>query len=252
MKISGILFDKDGTLLDFHKFWIPAALRVIKRILSDYRMPNTSLYMETALHSIGIVQNRVLSDGSFAWKTYRDIAIDLKSALETLQTGLHIDVNEMEEKLMWYFEEEAIAGNKNIVGTADLPVIFQSMRENGVQVGIATTDTYRATIKCLKELRILPFFSFFAADQMPEPMPLKPDGRIILRAAEQWCIAAESILVVGDARSDMEFAHNGGAIAVGVLSGVSAREQLEPSADYILDSVADIPALIHQLEQKSQ
>ena len=55
---------------------------------------------------------------------------------------------------------------------------------------------------------------------------------------------------VGDTINDMNFAHNGGAIAVGVLSGVSSREQLAPAADYILDSVADVPALIRQLEQK--
>ena len=55
---------------------------------------------------------------------------------------------------------------------------------------------------------------------------------------------------MGDTINDMNFAHNGGAIAVGVLSGVSSREQLAPAADYILDSVADVPALIRQLEQK--
>lgn len=70
------------------------------------------------------------------------------------------------------------------------------------------------------------------------------------RAAAQWHIAPENILVVGDTINDMNFAHNGGAIAVGVLSGVSSREQLAPAADYILDSVADVPALIRQLEQK--
>ena len=54
------------------------------------------------------------------------------------------------------------------------------------------------------------------------------------RAAAQWHIAPENILVVGDTINDMNFAHNGGAIAVGVLSGVSSREQLAPAADYIL------------------
>ena len=41
MKISGIIFDKDGTLLDFNEFWIPAAQCVIRRILSDYKIPVT-------------------------------------------------------------------------------------------------------------------------------------------------------------------------------------------------------------------
>ena len=42
MKISGIIFDKDGTLLDFNEFWIPAAQCVIRRILSDYKIPAVS------------------------------------------------------------------------------------------------------------------------------------------------------------------------------------------------------------------
>lgn len=250
MKISGIIFDKDGTLLDFNEFWLPAAQCVIGRILLDYRISNTSVHMEKALHAIGIVHNRVLPDSSFAWKTYRDIADDLKPTLESMETGLHVDAEDLTNKLVRYFEEESFAGNDNIKGTANLPVILDQLREKGIQLGIATTDTDYAAVNCLKELHILSFFSFFAADQMPEPAPLKPDGRIILRAAEQWHIAPESILVVGDALNDMKFAHNGGAVAVGVLSGVSSREQLQPAADHIIDSVANLPAFIQQLEQE--
>ena len=131
-----------------------------------------------------------------------------------------------------------------------MPAILQLLHEKSIHFGVATTDTCEAAVKCLKGLQILPLFSFFAGDQMAGDMPLKPDGRIISRAAAQWHIAPENILVVGDTINDMNFAHNGGAIAVGVLSGVSSRKQLAPAADYILDSVADVPALIRQLEQK--
>ena len=72
---------------------------------------------------------------------------------------------------------------------------------------------------------------------MAGDLPLKPDGRIISRAAAQWHIAPENILVVGDTINDLNFAHNGGAIAVGVLSGVSSRKQLAPAADYMLEDV---------------
>ena len=51
MKISGIIFDKDGTLLDFNEFWIPAAQCVIRRILSDYKIPVTDIHTEKALNS---------------------------------------------------------------------------------------------------------------------------------------------------------------------------------------------------------
>ena len=124
MKIAGILFDKDGPLLDFNEFWVPAAQRVIRRIFSDYRISDTSIHAEKALHSIGIVENKVLPDGSFAWKPYRDIADDLKPALESMEAGLYVDAEDLTNKLVRYFEEESLAGNDNIKGTADLPVIL--------------------------------------------------------------------------------------------------------------------------------
>ena len=52
MKISGIIFDKDGTLLDFNEFWIPAAQCVIRRILSDYKIPVTDIHTEKALKNM--------------------------------------------------------------------------------------------------------------------------------------------------------------------------------------------------------
>ena len=180
----------------------------------------------------------------------QDMAIDMKPALEAMHAQAPVDTRDLEGKLTRYFDEESFAENKSIKGIGDLPAILQPLHEKSIHFGVATTDTCEAAVKCLKGMQILPLFSFFAGDQMAGDMPLKPDGRIISRAAAQWHIAPENILVVGDTINDMNFAHNGGAIAVGVLSGVSSREQLAPAADYILDSVADVPALIRQLEQK--
>ena len=44
-------------------------------------------------------------------------------------------------------------------------------------------------------------------------------------------------MVVGDSPTDMEFAHNSGALAVGVLSGVGSREELKGMADILIPSV---------------
>lgn len=205
MKISGIIFDKDGTLLDFNEFWIPAAQCVIRRILSDYKIPVTDIHTEKALNSIGIIQNHVLPDGSFAWKTFLDMAIDMKPALEAMPAQAPVDTRDLEGKLTRYFDEESFAENKSIKGIGDLPAILQPLHEKSIHFGVATTDTCEAAVKCLKGLQILPLFSFFAGDQMAGDMPLKPDGRIISRAAAQWHIAPENILVVGDTINDMNF-----------------------------------------------
>ena len=63
MKISGIIFDKDGTLLDFNEFWIPAAQCVIRRILSYYKIPVTDIHTEKALKHTRLIGRRDADPG---------------------------------------------------------------------------------------------------------------------------------------------------------------------------------------------
>ena len=38
MKTKAIIFDKDGTLIDFHDFWIPVTRHALKEILREAKM----------------------------------------------------------------------------------------------------------------------------------------------------------------------------------------------------------------------
>ena len=53
-------------------------------------------------------------------------------------------------------------------------------------------------------------------------------------------INSDEIMVVGDTNTDMQFAKNGGALAVGVLSGVGEKEELKESADFIIADVGQL------------
>ncbi|MDQ1569580.1 MAG: hypothetical protein QOF79_254 [Actinomycetota bacterium] len=57
------------------------------------------------------------------------------------------------------------------------------------------------------------------------------------------------VVAAGDTIVDLDAARNAGVIAVGVLTGALGRAQLESHPhDYIVDSVADLPALLDRLE----
>ena len=57
------------------------------------------------------------------------------------------------------------------------------------------------------------------------------------------------MMMVGDSVHDLEAAKNAGAIAVAVLSGPAPRDDLSPLADYVLDDISALPALISDLKE---
>jgi len=62
----------------------------------------------------------------------------------------------------------------------------------------------------------------------------------------------EKVAVVGDTYNDMRFAKNCKGKAVGVLSGVSRKEDFQDLADVVLPSVADIFSILDQGEEKEE
>lgn len=252
MKVEGILFDKDGTLIDFDKVWGSAAVPVVKRLLAVYGIADSEEHRNVVLDSLGVSCGKVDPNGALAWKTYPMIAEELLPVLRQMADCPAFCQEKLAADIGMFFEEELFESDRPIVETADLLGLMKFLKQRGIKLGIVTTDTYNATMRCLRKLGIASYFSFFSMDQMPVPMPVKPDGRIIKRAAEYWGVNPDQILVVGDTPNDMQFARNGGARAVGVLSGTGSVRDLEPVADCVLKDVGELPKLICRMEMGIQ
>ena len=54
MKTQAIIFDKDGTLLDFDKFWVPVTKTAINEILKKYG--GDASLATPMLESIGVTE----------------------------------------------------------------------------------------------------------------------------------------------------------------------------------------------------
>lgn len=127
MKVSGIIFDKDGTLIDFDKVWLPAAKTVICRIMKHYKIPCTVENEKKISGAIGIADNHVDAKSSFAYKTYPEIAADIIAVCESIDRAECIGVIEKEEltdRLISYFAEVILDDGKEIESAADLETVL--------------------------------------------------------------------------------------------------------------------------------
>lgn len=238
--IKGILFDKDGTLLDFNQVWGVASVQVAKALCEKRGIGNRQ---DQVLQALGIHNGTVDPEGPLAVESYEGIAKVLDPVLRATEEPEQESTKEallnLSQEIQDLFYDETCVKRKEYPVLTDLRSLMEKLNGMGIQRGIVTTDDKRSTEHFLEATGIANAISFLAVSGCG--MPEKPDGAIIRLASQKWDISKDQIAVVGDTPNDMRFAANGGAKAVAVLSGTGQKNDLENLADVVLDSVADLP-----------
>jgi len=227
--IRGILFDKDGTIIDYWRTWVP-------------------INREVALYAAG--GDRALADELLRLGGH-DPATDSVRPGTPLAAG---DFNAIAEAFAAHPEvgaaHELSAGIERIFrqGGAEHSALIDGaratiaeLRRRGFRLGIATNDSAGGIEASLAQHAVLHHFDFTAG--CDSGYGAKPDPRMALAFCRVTGIAAKEVAVVGDAVHDLAMGRAAGVgLTVGVLSGTSAREDLLGNADLILDSLNDMLA----------
>lgn len=225
--IKAVLFDKDGTLLDFDATWTPA-------------------YRSTALFAAAGDQD--LADTLLA-RTGMDLATGASAAGSLLAAGNSAEIAEAWIGLGAGFDPDVLTAelDRVFVGrmhdAATLPGIpdaIESLHSAGFHLGVASSDSEAAIRAFLAGAGLSERMTFVTGyDTGFGP---KPEPGMVRAFAEATGLPPSEICVIGDNTHDLEMARAAGAgLRVGVLTGTSARDDLEPLADIVLDSVADLP-----------
>jgi phosphoglycolate phosphatase len=225
----GILFDKDGTLLDFEATWLPV-LRAFARDLT--RGDEDAAEAMLAMGGFDPATGRFRAGSAIAAGTSVDVARLWYPTLDG--DALAVIVAHADES----FRLGAIEHSVALPGVA---ATLAELAELGHVMGVATNDGTATAAESLEAIGLADFFSsVFGYDAVAHPKPA-PD-MVLAFAAEAGVIPAD-IVVVGDNAHDLLMARSAGAgAAIGVLSGNGAANDLAPFADAILESICDLPA----------
>lgn len=243
MRIKGVLFDKDGTLIDFYSLWLQAAEAVIPKLMQKLSLNNTPKMQQYLFRTIGVIDGVVDPNGGLSYKSYGEIAKDIEIALQ--QKDIYIEVTKIHELLIILFDEFATGEEVEFQTFTPMKTMLKQLKKEEVRVGLATADTLYSARVCLEKLDIIDMFDFVGGDD--GIMQPKPHPQMFHLFTEEYQLDSEDVVVVGDTSNDMLFAKQCGAIAVGVLSGVSSKEDLMENGDYIISSVDELIPLLHKL-----
>ncbi|NNF80807.1 MAG: HAD family hydrolase [Rhizobiales bacterium] len=239
MKIRGVLFDKDGTLIDFDKTWQPIAQKLALEIARGDTQEAARLMR---LAGFDEASNRFAAGSIFAAGNNLDLT-------DAWHPGL--PPGERAEKAREYDDYFSAFSAEASVPLTDLPYVLGLLRAKDMRLGIATNDVTVSAQEFAKSAGLGAIFDFITGyDGVPLP---KPAGDMVVAFCASVNLQAAEVAVVGDNTHDLEMAVAGGAgHKVGVLTGNGSRADLEPLADIVLDHIDHLPAHLDELNSSAE
>jgi phosphoglycolate phosphatase len=220
--IRGLLFDKDGTLFDFHGTWSAWSQSLIADLAGgdDARMRRLADALAFDLDR-----------GRFA-KSSPVIAGTLEVVVDAV---LRVLPGTRPDALRAHLIRSA--AEVRPVEAAPLAPLLGQLRAQGYALGVATNDAEAAARAQLSSvLDLLDFLAGYDSGFGAKPGP---------GMAQAFCrhvgLPPEEVAIVGDSTHDLHCGQAAGLVTIGVLTGPADASDLAPHADVVVEHVGALP-----------
>jgi phosphoglycolate phosphatase len=227
--IKAILFDKDGTLVDFEATWGP-----VNQEVGLLAAGGDAILARQILDRCGVDTDtgKTRAESPLAIAAADEIADAL------IEAGSELNKTELIRDLHLLFTDAA----RKAVPLTDVSKLFSKLRIRGFKLGIASSDSVEAVAQTITTLgleSLVDFYCGYDSGFGPKPEP----GMI-----NAFCAALElephQVAMVGDSTHDLGMGRNAGAgLNIGVLTGTGTRASLDSLSDVLITSIDDLPAL---------
>lgn len=228
---KGILFDKDGTIMDVASYWVSLSSQVAEYVLKELiGITDENIHREM-MKEIGVDdKGEIIDEGLIIAGTNYEISVVWHNVMRKNGYNLDKEVIDFMEKSFIKF-----CGCGEVVPTTDkLIEIFKKLKKIGYNIGIATSDEYDSAVFCIDKLGISHLVDdIFSADLVENPKPSSDTMNLVYK---RWKIPAKDIIMIGDSVGDMMFAKNSGCKGV----FISENDFLPDGAQTVVDNIENL------------
>jgi phosphoglycolate phosphatase len=229
--IDLVIFDKDGTLIEFRRMWSGwvAGLSSALSVAHGASLAHV-LY---PLMGVDPATGDIQPHAAIAATPMIQLRSMLVSAIAEAGLGRPDAAHVVEAA--WHSPDPVVLARP----LADLPALFATLRQRGIRIAVVTSDDREPTERTLDHLGITDQIDAVACADDGRPVKPAPD-------AAHWACRSLGIpeartAMVGDAPADLRMGRAAGlGRVIGVLTGVGDEDTLGPLADLLLPSIADL------------
>ncbi|MBO0663148.1 HAD family hydrolase [Jiella sp. MQZ9-1] len=231
--ILGVLFDKDGTLVDYSATWAP--INVAAACFAADGDPDLAEHL-LRIGGHDPVTGRIAAGSLLAASHTIEIAQAWRNA------GSPFTAAALTCELDRIFTEGAAAA----VAVPNVVQLFQELHGAGMRSGVATSDSVAGAHATLRTIGLDGLLDFVAGYDSGHGG--KPEPGMATAFSKATGLPPYALAMVGDNLHDIRMGRAAAfSLCVGVLTGTSTRQDLEAEADHILDDVTHLPHLLQHL-----
>jgi phosphoglycolate phosphatase-like HAD superfamily hydrolase len=229
--IDLVIFDKDGTIIDFGVMWGGWAIALADALNATTGRPVAKPFY--AMLGFDPETGVVTPGGGLAATPMARLRDQTREVL--VASGMTAGDAERALEATWRAPDPVALARP----LTDLGVLFDRLREGGRRIAVATTDDRGSTERTLAALGVADRIdAIVCAD---DGIAVKPAPDMVLHLCAVLGVLPSRTAVVGDTAADLRMARAAGAgLTIGVLTGVGGQADLEPLADTVIGSVEEL------------
>ncbi len=222
--IKGLLFDKDGTLFDFHATWGAWC----SGFIVDMARGDAQVIADLA----------EILDFDLEMKRFRESSPFIAGTIDTFLEPLHTVLPHWNREDLFHqiLDTSAITPQAPVT---ELSPLLRRFRTNGLGIGLATNDNEAPARAHLSSVSVLEYFDFVSG--CDSGFGAKPEPGMLLGFAAAMGLQPSEIAMVGDSTHDLKAGRAAGMVNIGVLTGPAVADDLAPYADVVLRDIGEIP-----------